>query len=82
MDDDFFDFIVIPFLIAVFLAGLVFGLMSLSDASDHDDCHAKGDLAEVQVTYRAGEGGCFVNHNGLWMPFDKWKYNRDHGLLK
>jgi hypothetical protein len=51
----------------------------LSEAVSHDDCHDKGDLAQVQVTYRKWDG-CYVNSNGLWMPIEHWQYNREHNI--
>ena len=61
------------------IAGVGYGLALLTSSADHDDCHNKGELAQVQVTYRTWDG-CYVNQNGLWIPFDVWKYNRDHGI--
>lgn len=79
--DDFVEFITGSFLIAVLVFGVVFGFANLIEASDHDDCHSKGELLQIKVTYRKWDG-CYVKQGNLWMPFDTWKYNRDNGLIK
>lgn len=76
--DAFEDFIIVVLVIGLFV-GIVTGVAQMLEASEHNNCHEKGDLAQVQVTYRKWNG-CYANSNGLWMPFDKWQYNREHGI--
>lgn len=78
-DNFFFDFLV-PIVVIVSVVFLIFyGIFSLAEGSAHNDCHDKGDIAQVEVTYREWDG-CYVNQSGLWVPFDVWKYNRDHNI--
>jgi len=67
--------------IAALAAGLLVGVAQLFEATDHNTCHERGELANVQVTYRKWKG-CYVNQNNLWVPYDNWKYNRDHGFVQ
>ncbi len=81
-DDSFFWDVFIPALVvAIFVGAFLTGMVQLFEASDHDYCHERGDLANVQVTYRKWDG-CYVNDDGLWVPFKNWEYNRDHGYVK
>lgn len=79
--DDFVEFIVSSFLIAALIFGIIFGSANLIESIDYDNCHSKGELLQIQVTYRKWDG-CYVKQNNLWMPFDTWKYNRDNGIIK
>jgi hypothetical protein len=74
--EDFFATIVIGLLIGIFFTIVAQGI----EAADHDTCHERGELANVKVTYRKWNG-CYVDQNGLWMPYNIWKYNRDHGIV-
>ena len=78
--DDFWD-LISTFLAILVGALFVFGVLNLGEAADHNDCHSKGDLLQVQVTYRQWDG-CYVKQGNLWVPFDTWKYNRDNGITK
>lgn len=77
---DIEDFV---FYVALFLAlvGVLTFIFQMVEASDHNSCHERGDLANVQVTYRKWNG-CFVNDQGLWVPFDTWRYNKEHGYVR
>jgi hypothetical protein len=74
------DFIA-AIIIGLALAGFFTVVAQLIESSDHDSCHERGELARVQVTYRKWDG-CYVNQNGLWMPYEIWKYNRDNGFVQ
>ena len=73
------DFFVITF-IAIILAGFFTFIFQMGEATSHDDWHDRGELAQVQVTYRKWDG-CYVYYGSAWMPYDVWKYNRDHGVI-
>lgn len=75
---DFEDFAFITLFIALIVGFFTF-IFQVSEGVDHDTCHERGELANVEVTYRKWDG-CYVNRQGLWMPYDVWKYNRDHGI--
>jgi hypothetical protein len=74
--EEFLGFLVI----VVLFIGALWGILSVAESSNHDQCHDKGKLIQKQVTYREWDG-CYVNENGLWIPFDTWTYNRDHGIV-
>lgn len=73
------EFFVVAFVVLVF-AGFFTFVFQMSEATSHDDCHDRGELAQVQVTYRKWDG-CYVYYGSAWMPYDVWKYNRDHGVI-
>lgn len=73
--------LVFGFFLVLIVVGLFTFVFQLSEASNHDTCHERGELANVEVTYRKWDG-CYVKHNGVYdMPYDVWKYNRDHGVI-
>jgi hypothetical protein len=80
-DSFFFDFLIPIIVVAAIVGGIFTGIAQIIEASDHDYCHEKGDLASVQVTYRKWKG-CYVNDAGVWVPFDNWRYNKDHGYVR
>jgi len=77
MDDLIEGIIVIVGTVALFFA-IIFGLTALFEASDKSDCKQKGELAQVTTKYV--NGNCKVDLNGTLIPFDTWKFNRDHGI--
>jgi hypothetical protein len=79
--DEFFEVVTGAVLALAVFFGIMFGVANLSESVNHDECHSKGDLLRIQVTYRKWDG-CYVKQNNLWMPFDTWKYNRDNGIVK
>jgi hypothetical protein len=79
--DDFLEIFASILVTVALVFGFIFGMTALFEGFNHDDCHDKGDLVRVQVTYREYDG-CYVKDDGLWVPFDIWEYNRDHGYVK
>ncbi len=79
--DDFIEWLVSTVVAAGIVFGVIFGFANVFEASDHNSCHERGDLVQVQVTYRKWDG-CYVKRSGTWVPFDIWKYNRDNGITK
>lgn len=82
MRDSFFSDVIAPIVVIITLCmGFATLVVQLSEASAHDECHSNGELINNQVTYRKWDG-CYVNQNGLWMPLEVYKFNKEHSLLK
>ena len=77
MDDFIEGFTVIVGTVALIFA-ISFGLFTVFEASDKSDCKHNGELAQVTTKYV--DGYCKVDLNGTLIPFDTWKFNRDHGI--
>lgn len=80
-DSFFFDFLLPTLVVVILVGGILTGMAHIFEGVDHDACHEKGDLANVQVTYRKWSG-CYANDNGLWVPFDTWRYNKNKGYTR
>lgn len=75
----FSDVILPTLVVGTLAAGIVTFAAQTYEAYAHNDCHSDGELAQVDVTYRKWNG-CFANQNDVWVPFDIWLYNREHGV--